>query len=219
MNLLKKIKPKTLRILFGLGALGCISVLILSFMHPKRTLFAAQTLSSLNEESYFSETVNNSTNYDLYLKANGISVEYFGLYMATDTRVIKQGTVHYDLIEETSQKSVASGDQPLDGTGNNSFFLLPLSISEPLEGNYHLLLSFSDIDEGNAPAFWVTSDKYSDFTCRYNGEEMDGNLVAILYNYSTSKPLVWDCIFTLCVLGTVYLLLPKNPAGKEDKSR
>lgn len=219
MNLIKKLTPKMLQILCGLGVLGCIAILVLSYIHPKKTLFAAQTLSSLNEESYYSEPVNNQTSYDLFFTANGISVEYFGLYMMTDTRVLEKGTIHYNLVEESTQKSVSSGDLELAGTGNNSFLLMPLSIKESLEGNYHLLLTFSDIDTSNSPAFWVTTDKYSDFECKLNGKQMNGNLIAILYNYSTSRPLVWDSIFALCVLGTIYTLIPKNPVSKEKKSK
>lgn len=219
MTIFKKITPKTLRILFGLGALGCIGILILSYLFPRKTLFDAQTLSSLTEESYYSEPVDDNTSLELYLRAYDISVEYIGLYMRTDTRVLEKGNIHYDIVEKSSQKSVASGDLSLAGTGDNSFLLLPVTVSEPLEGEYHLLLTFSDIDPSNAPAFWITTEEYKDFSCCRDGKAMTGNIVAILYNYSFSRPLVWDSIFILCVLGTVYLLIPKNPvAVKEGKS-
>lgn len=216
MKLRNKIKSKNLRILFLLGFLGCFGVLVISYLHPKKTLFAAQTLSSLNEESYFSEPINNNTKYELELHANNVPVEFIGFYMATDTRVLEKGTIHYHLIEKSTLKSLYSGELTLAGVGNNSFLLLPFLVKEPLNGVYQLELTFSDIDSANPPAFWITPEKYQDISCHYNGKKLDGNLISIIYNHNTTRPLVWDTIFTLCVLGTVFCLFPKNPR-KENK--
>ncbi|RDU22132.1 hypothetical protein [Anaerosacchariphilus polymeriproducens] len=218
MKLRNRITPKTLRIFFLLGVLGCLGVLVISYIHPKKTLFAAQTLSSLNEESYFSEPVSNNTKYDLELSANNVPVEFIGFYMATDTRVVEKGTIHYHLIEKSTSKSVYSGEVTLAGVGHNSFLLLPFLVKEPLNGAYQLQLTFSDIDSANPPAFWITPEKYHDISCQCNGEKLNGNLISIIYNHNTTRPLVWDCIFTLCVLGTVFCLLPKNPR-KERKTK